>query len=396
MRNEDHMQNNDRRVRVLCVIPSFITGGAERIVLDLMHFLDRQRFDIATISLFPYSGMVFEREAADAGLQVFYLSKRIGPSLNILTQLNSVVRAFRPDVLHSHLYIMHYVLPVCLWNNVPVRVHTLHNPVDIKMPEKWRQMLYRSAFQRFNFRPISISSSVRASARALCDPIESPIIYNGTDTSRFRNNTNERLAWRAGHSVAPDAWVYVNIARLHRQKNHRLLIEAFRDVVEHIPHALLLLVGSGAQRAEIEQQVAALGLQQKVLLLGDRRDIEDILNASDALVSTSDCEGFGITVVEAMAAGRPVVATAVGGVPESMAHGKTGFLVPPGDRQQLVKAMLVLHANQDLARWMGDQGRRVAREKFDVREMARQYGQLYIDLFEDLQRRQALADAPPV
>ena len=363
-------------------------------MLDLMRFLDQRCFDVATVSLFPYSGTMFEREAADAGLQVFYLSKRVGPSLNILTQLNSVVRSFRPDVLHSHLYIMHYVLPVCLWNNIPVRVHTLHNPVDIKMPEKWRQMLYRSAFQRFGFQPISISSSVRISAEAICNPIESPIIYNGTDTHRCIGNAKERLAWREKHSIDPDAWVFVNIGRLHRHKNHHLLVDAFHDVAEHIPNALLLIVGSGALCVEIEQHIAALGLQQKVRLLGDRQDIGAILNAGDALVSTSDCEGFGITVVEAMAAGRPVVATAVGGVPESLVHGKTGFLVPPGDRPQLAKAMLVLHANQGLARWMGDQGRRVAREKFDVREMARQYGQLYLKLFEDVGQQHALAGAP--
>src|SRR5262245_61375634 len=141
------MHHGNRRVRVLCAIPSLITGGAERIVLDLMRFLDQQCFEVATVRLFPYSGTMLEREAADTGLQVFYLSKRVGPSINILTQLNSIVRSFRPDVLHSHLYMMHYVLPICLWSNIPVRVHTLHNPVDIKMPEKWRQMLYRGAFQ---------------------------------------------------------------------------------------------------------------------------------------------------------------------------------------------------------------------------------------------------------
>jgi glycosyltransferase involved in cell wall biosynthesis len=382
------MYDGKRRFRVLSVIPSLITGGAERVSLDLLAHLDKELFDATLISLYPFSGTIFEREAASQGLNVRYLSKKSGPNINVIRELQSVVNSLRPDVIHSHLYIMHYILPICIRNHIPVRVHTVHNPVDVKMPEGWRRRLYWSAFHLFGFHAVSISKSVSASVRSLFNPPASSVIYNGTDTARFNGSLEKRALWRKQHSIDPDACVFLTIARLHRQKNHALLIDAFSDVVRQAPQAKLILVGSGELRSAIEAQVASLGLQNRVLLLGDRPDVPVVLNASDVLVSASEWEGFGITVVEAMASMKPIVATAVGGVPELVTNGVNGFLVPPGAKDQLANAMLVMQANPNLACWMGGQGRQRARAAFDVREMARQYGQLYLELFDKSQRGQ--------
>jgi glycosyltransferase involved in cell wall biosynthesis len=118
--------------------------------------------------------------------------------------------------------------------------------------------------------------------------------------------------------------------------------------------------------------------------------VEDILNASDVAVSASRWEGFPNNLVEAMAAGKPVIATAVGGVPELVVHGETGVLVPAGDRAELAKAMLLLHGSLETCNSMGRSGRQIALQEFDVRAMARRHEELYRMLLEKRQRRSRL------
>lgn len=381
------MNNQRKRIRVLHVVPSLETGGRERSVLQLLKQLDPATFEAAIVSLFPYSGTIFQREAATSGVRVFYLPKRVGLDLGILTHLNQVIRSFVPDIVHSHLYILHYVLPVCVWNNVKVRLHTFGNSLSALQPKKWQQLLHRLAFQRFGFVPLAISQDIQASIQAFYGPLDAPLIRNGTDTARFAPRLAERNAWRRQQAIAPETCVFVNVARFHRQKNHGLLIDAFHAALKQAPKSLLLLVGNGSLQPTIQAKVVALDLQENIRFLGERGDIEDILNASDVVVSASDWEGLPNNLVEALAAGKAVVATNVGGVSEVVIHGKTGFLVPPGSQELLTKAILVLYHNRTLAEWMGNNGRQVAQQQFDVCEMAHQYGKLYLKLLETAELR---------
>lgn len=381
------MNNQRKRIRVLHIVPSLETGGRERSVLHLLKHFDQTTFEVAVVSLFPYSGTIFQREAAATGVRVFYLPKRVGLDPGILIPLNQVIRSFAPDIVHSHLYILHYVLPVCVWNNVKVKLHTFGNPLDALKPNKWQRFLHRLAFHRFGFIPLAISQDILESIQAFYGPLESPLIRNGTDTARFAPRMVDRDAWRRQQGILPETCVFVNIARFHRQKNHRLLIEAFHAMLPQAPQSLLLLVGNGSLQPTIQAKVVALDLQENVRFLGERGDIEDILNASDVVVSASDWEGLPNNLVEALAAGKAVVATNVGGVSEVVIHGKTGFLVPPGSQELLTKAILVLYHNRTLAEWMGDNGRQVAQQQFDVCEMAHQYGKLYLKLLETAELR---------
>jgi glycosyltransferase involved in cell wall biosynthesis len=378
------MIHKQRKIRVLHVIPRLTTGGRERSVINVLKNIDRSKFEVAIVSLFPYSESAFEREAELAGLQMFYLSKNKGWEFEVLAELHRVFRSFKPDVVHSHLYIMHYVLPVCIWCNIKIRIHTFGNPVRIKTPHIWQKILHLSAFHVFRFHSVSLSHYLADDIKLFYLLRRSYVIYNGVDVGNFVKHPEKRKEWRDKHGISAQARVIVKVARLHSQKNHTLLLNAFKEVAEHDMRSLLLLVGEGALREKLEHTISALGLYGRVHLLGNRQDIADILNASDVVVSASDWEGLPVNLIEAMAAGKPVVATAVGGVPELIIHGHNGFLVPPGDRELLAKAMRVLCANEDMAYWMGDQGHLIVQEKFDVREMACRYGLLYSSLFEQV------------
>ncbi len=144
----------------------------------------------------------------------------------------------------------------------------------------------------------------------------------------------------------------------------------------------MLLVGDGELRTKTEELVGRFGLTERVRFLGERTDIVDILNASDFFVLSSDYEGLPISVLEAMAIGKPIIATAVGGVPELITHDVNGILVSPGNRHGLATAMVALAEAPDRAREMGERGRQIVENKFDIKQMARQYSILYMKELE--------------
>jgi glycosyltransferase involved in cell wall biosynthesis len=167
------------------------------------------------------------------------------------------------------------------------------------------------------------------------------------------------------------------VARFAAQKNHALLISAFSKGPAADPKAHLVLAGQGVLRAELQMRVNDLGLTNRVHFLGLRCDIPDVLEAADIFALSSDYEGNPLSVIEAMAAGLPVVSTAVGGVPELLQNGKEGFIVQPGRVDEFSEAMMTLLNNPNLRRTMGSAAAGRARENFDVSAMVRAYEDLY-------------------
>jgi glycosyltransferase involved in cell wall biosynthesis len=213
--------------------------------------------------------------------------------------------------------------------------------------------------------------------------IESPVIFNGIDTSKYQPSESDRQRWREKNDLRQDDMVFTHVARFCQQKNHRMLIESFSTIAGLHPRAVLLLVGDGVLRDEMRALVEHLNLQHRVRFLGLRTDVSAILNACDVFVLSSDWEGLPISVLEAMAAAKPVIATDVGGIAELVTPTRNGYLIPRGNQQELVAAMSrMCEDGATKAAAMGAESRRVAVERFDVREMARQYGALYLRVYE--------------
>jgi len=183
----------------------------------------------------------------------------------------------------------------------------------------------------------------------------------------------------------------VMVARMSaRYKNHAGFLRIAAEVHKRIPDAEFLLVGDGPLRAEIEQQAAALGLGEHVLFLGDRRDIPAILASSDISVLTSDSEGLSNVILEAMAAGVPVVAYAVGGNPE-LVNSERGALISAGNETEFADAIWRLLSDASLRREQGRNARRFAEENFSLARVCRQYEDLYEDLLDRKGRRRPIA-----
>jgi glycosyltransferase involved in cell wall biosynthesis len=186
-----------------------------------------------------------------------------------------------------------------------------------------------------------------------------------------------RAAWRAKQGFSNEDVLLVCVARFAPQKNHDLLVSAFAKGPASDPRAHLVLAGQGVLRAQLQIRVNQLGLTNRVHFLGLRTDIPDVLGAADIFVLSSDYEGNPLSVIEAMAAGLPIVSTAVGGVPELLQNGREGFIVQPGNADGLSEAMVTLLKDSDLRRTMGRAAALRAKAKFDVSAMVRAYEELY-------------------
>jgi glycosyltransferase involved in cell wall biosynthesis len=296
----------------------------------------------------------------------------------VLRQLSALFRQYRPAVAHTHIIGLNYAYPLMLRYRTPARVHTVHSlasrEVGVRVGAWVRQLAFR--YRLGGVVPVAVADEVRASIQQLYGYPDPPLIPNGIPTDEYAPNPDRRVQWRQAHGIEPHATVLTHVGRFAPPKNHALLVEAFAQVRSDAP-LYLLLVGGGELENAVREQVAALGLQERVRFLGVRADVADILRASDVFVLSSRWEGNPMSVMEAMAAGLPVVSTAVGGVPELVRDRETGLLVPSEDAGALAQALQALVDDPAQRQAMGAAARRHAVAHFDIRHTVRGYEQLY-------------------
>jgi len=210
-----------------------------------------------------------------------------------------------------------------------------------------------------------------------CDPDRVVVVRNGLDTAYF-----DALAAQPLQAPLPlanddgDIPVAV-IGNLWRVKGHRTLVEAAKEIAARLPRVKFLCAGEGPERETLERRIAELGLEDTVLLLGHRLDIPSILSRCRAACLCSSAEGLSNALMEAMAAGLPIVATAVGGNPELLRPGENGFLVPFGDADALARSLVALLSDPAAAAEMGQRGRRRIENELSLEKMAEGHGALY-------------------
>jgi len=375
---------------VFQIIASLVPAGAERLVVHLLEYIDRERFAPVCICLRNPVGSHLEARVQQLGIPLYFLGKGDKMCLKVLSRLDALFRQYRPVVVHTHLLALNYAYPLMIRYRTPARVYTVHSlaekDVGLRTAPIVRALAFRYRVGRVV--PVAIAEEVRVSIQKVYGYTNPPLIPNGVPTDEYAPDPDKRVQWRQAHGIEPHATVLVHIGRFAPPKNHALLIEAFAQVHSDAP-LYLLLVGGGELENAVREQVAGLGLQGRVHFLGVRADVADILGASDVFLLSSDYEGNPLSVLEAMAAGLPVVSTAVGGVPELVQHGATGLLVPAGDARALAEAMAQIGFDAPLRAAMGDIARQTALERFDVRVMSHAYAKFYLELLHSSPARSA-------
>jgi glycosyltransferase involved in cell wall biosynthesis len=346
------------KTRVLEVLATLKRAGAERTAVTLATGLDRARFECAQVSLYDAFPGGLEPELDAAGVAVCHLGKRPGFDPRMYPRLARVLREFRPAIVHTHSYVLRYAFPVSRCG----MVHTVHNLANREVDRVGR-MLHRVAM-RCDVRFVAISNEVARSFFITYGAEPAAVIPNGVDLAAPRVPREE---WRRTHGFADEDILIVSVARLDPQKNPLLLMNALPDDAR----CHLLLVGDGSLADDVRRRA-----NYRVHLLGVRTDVPDILFASDVFALASDYEGLPVSVIEAMEAGLPVVATAVGGVPELVEHERTGLLVPPRDRAELAHAIEKLALDASLRKAMGMRATVRSRE-FSAARMIESYAALF-------------------
>jgi len=321
-------------------------------------------------------------ELRGEGFPVHVLERRPGIDWRCVRRLGAVVRAEGVDVCHAHQYgPFFYSALARLPGRRPPILFTEHGRTHPDLPKRSHPITNRFLLGRRD-RVVGVGEAVRRALVAIegfrAGRVET--LYNGADLSAFGAAGADRGATRRQIGVGPADFVIAQVARLDRLKDHATAIRAMGRVVRHCPSARLVIVGDGPLAGSIEGLVRDLELDSHVRLLGHRSDIPQLLEAADLALLTSISEGIPLALIEGMAAGLPVVATRVGGVPEVVEEGRTGLLAPAGNDEELSGLILRLAADPASRARLGRAGRERAFEAFSEDRMVASYDQLYREL----------------
>jgi glycosyltransferase involved in cell wall biosynthesis len=348
----------------------------ERFIIDVYPRLDRSRFNVRQVCLRERGPMADELERLGVPVQVCSMSSRHSPVG--LRQLADLMRRQRIDIVHSHMYRANTSATIAAWMaGVPVVVTHIHN---VGTWETHRQRWMDRLLARWRDAIVCVSEKVREDVlRTLrLPPPKVRVIYNGVDVARF-SDRSQREPTRAALGLAPGEVAIIYVGRLVDQKNPMALAGIAEAVAGPRPGVKLIVAGDGPRRAGLEEHIRQRGLADRVLFLGRRDDVPALLQAADLAVLPSFKEGFSLVVLEALAAGLPLVATAVGGTPEAIEHGHSGVIVPPGDDAALVEAVARLVDNTDQrARMAGEAVRRA--QRFNLKRTVADLEELYLKL----------------
>ncbi len=363
-------------MKILLLSTSMGMGGADQQLLSAATGLRDRGHEVRIVSLTPLGEMGARARAAGLATESLGMQRGIADPRG-LTRLVRLVRAWRPAVLHSHMLHANLMArAVRLFAPVPAVVSTIHN---IYEGGRLRMLGYRLTNGLVDHVTIiSQAAADRFVGEGIVPASLLEVVPNGVDTERYQSvppGTRERLRQSLGLG-AEFAWLAVG--RFEAATDYPTMLRAFARVREEQPGAVLLLVGRGSLQAGTEALAAALGLEGQVRFVGTREDVPEFMTVADGYVMSSAWEGMPMVLLEAAAAGLPIVATRVGGNLEVVRDGDTGFLAPPGDDAALGAAMLRLMALPETERRaMGAHGHDHVRQHYGLGRVVDRYEAVY-------------------
>jgi glycosyltransferase involved in cell wall biosynthesis len=370
--------------RVLHVLPDLARGGGQMVVLQLVAHADRRRFEPIVVALTRPDDLV--TDFVDAGARPTVLAARPPSTLVAAARVARLVRRRAVDVVHVHSGPDRKVGQLAaLATGVPVVGH-LHAPWPHLAPmcgddvgsltRGWshsKAALRRRVERRTCARYIAVGDEVACFHRGLVDG-GIVTVPNGVDLRRFTVPTaSARRSARADLGLGADSRVIVSVGRLVDGKGHADLVRA----LSWLPGVHLVLVGDGARRAAIEHHASALGVGDRLLMVGHQPDVRPLLGLADAFVLASSTEGLPMSVLEAMATGLPVVAYDIDALRSIVTEGATGHLVPHGDEQALASSLERLLDEPERRASMAVAARSEVEHRYDARLMTRSVESVY-------------------
>ncbi len=358
--------------RVLHLIETGGPGGAERVFLDLAENLDTRYLSI--IGLLK-RGWV-SSQAVIRGLRFVMIDARSLSDLGVLLGLVRLIRQQGVALIHAHEFYMSGMGALASrLTGVPL-VITVHGK-GYYPDRRRRRTIYRLAAAQAKG-VVAVSQDLR---QHFCQTVGFPakhvrVIYNGIRHRTISDTTRDPILLESA-GIPRAAKIVGTLGNLYQVKGHLYLIRAARIILQYRPDSHFIILGRGAEECALKAEAKALGIQNRLHLLGYRDDASRWLATMDVFTLPSLSEGLPLSLLEAMAAGIPAVVTGVGGMPEVIHDGETGFIVPPRNPEAMAEKILYLLEDPAVAAGLAAAGRSQVRQRFSLEAMVRQYTSLY-------------------
>jgi glycosyltransferase involved in cell wall biosynthesis len=381
-----HRSRSHPRPRILQLLATGGNGGAQESYTGLMLRLDRSRYDVRALSL--SAGSAVQRLRA-LGIAVDVIDETDDELA--VRELAAWLRREEIDLVHAHMYRAEVLgTRAAVAAATPVIMATVHSSRVRSASDTELLASLMPSMDRLIVPSDSIASKVRGEGR---EGARFAVIPNGVDLSRFATPAPV-CGLRSELDIPRGAPLIGVVARLEPEKGHRHIVDAMPAVLRACPDAWLVIVGEGSEADALLDRVASLGprVAERIVFTGRREDVSALTADLTVAVAPSLREAQGISILEAMARRRPVVASDVGGIPEVITHGVDGLLVPPGDPRALADAIVALLADPALRERIGEAGYRTVAERFSIDAQVKRIEAVYD---EELARAGVLARARP-
>ncbi|HZI94815.1 MAG TPA: glycosyltransferase family 4 protein [Patescibacteria group bacterium] len=346
--------------------------GGESQVFNLMRGLRRLGHEVEAVTL---PGSALMQRCREESLPVFELRMRSDADLPAAFRLARHLGRHPCDVLHAQTARAHSIAMLARLLGARARLvvsRRLDFPIRRNLPNLWK---YRSSLVDAYIAVAGVIRDILVEAGVPSGRVS--VINSSIELGRFTGVGDHRAAVRQELGVPPDAPLVGNVAALAWHKGQKDLIAAMPSVIQSLPGAYLVIVGGGEEREALQRQTAGLGLTDRVVFTGTRRDVPRLLTAFDVFCMPSYLEGLCNSVLEAFAMRVPVVATRAGGLPEIVEPERTGLLTPPRDPAALSAALVRMLTDRELAARVADAGHQLVHERFGVDHMVSRTADLY-------------------
>ncbi len=357
------------------IVSSLEVGGLEIMVLNLLRKINRERYE-PSICTFQTGGDL-KKEFELMEIPIFIAERKEGWDFRLPFKLSKLLTKEKIDLIHTHNAVP------WLYGGIAAKIlnskllfHTEHANL---YPEKKKLILAEKYLS-------NITNEIIADVKKVADYLEKEegicpnkikVIFNGVDVGKYESVKINTISKKRELGINEDNLIIGIVARLNKVKDHNNLLNAFRIVSQSIDEAKLLIIGDGELKQELINYSNKIGIDKKVIFLGNRRDIPELLKILDVFVLSSISEGLPLTILEAMAAGVPVIATNVGGNKEVVLHEETGLLVPERDSKELADAINIVLKNKEKANLFSINGLIRVKQYFSLDQMVKKYERLY-------------------
>lgn len=373
-----------KKIYIMHVVHGFGLGGMENGIVNLINGMDSNIFDFSICCL-SKSGEAAKRIKRN-DVEIFELHKKDGHDFFLWGKLSRLFQKEKVQIVHTHNWgtLFDGVIGAKI-ARVPIIVHSEHGLwyEDILHIKK-RKLLTQKLIFNFIDQITTVCKDLERTLIKLTGIKEEKVICipNGVKLQRFDVEIDKGSKRREIGIQENDIVVGI-IGSLDPIKDHKTFLYAGVEIIKEFPNAKFLIIGDGSLKEELLSLSEKIGLGKRVLFLGQRDDIPEILKIMDVFISSSLREGMSNTILEAMAVGLPVIATKVGGTPEIVVDGKTGFLVCPANPKELAEGIIKVLKNPQQAKNMGKAGQEKVRENFSLNKMIKSYENLYKGLIKE-------------